>query len=536
MARITIDVDLPPEVEITGYQRYQDGHGLEVRWPLPARCRCEKCGHDDVAHIEFKTIPQAIRDLNLWEQPCFWIYQAPFHRCARCNYRQHIIPPFKRKDVSYTYRFEQFVLRSLIGSTAEEVARRLGISAETVDRIVENQLTEDRQIDPQRVITDIGLDELSLKKRHRLYVTLMTDLSDPTRPQILAVERGRDTTAALKCLDRLTQEQRQQVRTHRVDMGPAYPAACALRLPHSRAVTDRFHVAKKFNEVVDSLRKNITREYKAKLTKDQRKAFRSQMWAFRRDPESLSAEEKQALEALFEKIPALRPLYKVRLRFKEIFDTARDRITAARWLRELRRECGQLGLDLGSFFETYDRWKTKILNYFDARQTSAAVEGINNKARVITKRTYGLKSAKSLWDRLILDLNRASQAIGYSIERIRQMAKGLKALFGMVQERPFSGSTWDLSADPDRSRALERVYVSPWLPCWGFSSARTACTPEAPASERAAHPSATPQDSCRLDWGLHCAGTGGGSGRTAATSSSPCPIAAAGRSSCAAGC
>ena len=73
-------------------------------------------------------------------------------------------------------------------------------------------------------------------------------------------------------------------------------------------------MAKKFNEVVDSLRKNITREYKAKLTKDQRKAFRSQMWAFRRDPESLSAEEKPALEALFEKIPALRPLYKVRRR------------------------------------------------------------------------------------------------------------------------------------------------------------------------------------------------------------------------------
>ena len=146
------------------------------------------------------------------------------------------------------------------------------------------------------MITDIGLDELSLKKRHRLDVTLMTDLSDPTRPQILAVERGRDTTAALKCLDRLTQEQRQQVRTHRVDMGPADPAGCALRLPHSRAVTDRFPVAKKFNEVVDSLRKNSTREYKAKLTKDQQKAFRSQMWAFRRDPESLSAEEKQALE------------------------------------------------------------------------------------------------------------------------------------------------------------------------------------------------------------------------------------------------
>jgi transposase len=153
------------------------------------------------------------------------------------------------------------------------------------------------------------------------------------------------------------------------------------------------------------------------------------MWAFRRDPESLTAEEQQALEGLFQKIPTLKELYRVRLRFKEIFDTARDRITAARWLRELRREAEGVGLDLGAFFATYDRWKTEILNYFDARQTSAAVEGINNKARVITKRAYGLKSPDSLWTRLILDLNRASEAIGWSIEQIRQMARGLKALF-----------------------------------------------------------------------------------------------------------
>ena len=113
-------------------------------------------------------------------------------------------------------------------------------------------MTEDRQIDPQRVITDIGLDELSLKKRHRLYVTLMTDLSDPTRPQILAVERGRDTTATLKCLDRLTQEQRQQPGS---TWGRLIRRRAPSRLPHSRAVTDRFHVAKKFNEVVDSFKK-----------------------------------------------------------------------------------------------------------------------------------------------------------------------------------------------------------------------------------------------------------------------------------------
>ena len=165
------------------------------------------------------------------------------------------------------------------------------------------------------------------------------------------------------------------------------------------------------------------------MNKAERKAFRAQMWAFRRDPESLTPEEQQALEGLFQKIPKLKELYRVRLRFQEIFDTAGDRTTAARWLRRLRRETEDLGLDLGAFFATYDRWKTEILNYFDARQTSAAVEGINAKARVITKRAYGLKSAEGLWTRLIRDLNRASEAIGWSIEQIRQMARGLKALF-----------------------------------------------------------------------------------------------------------
>src|SRR5512135_91281 len=113
----------------------------------------------------------------------------------------------------------------------------------------------------------------------------------------------------------------------------------------------------------------MTRDSKAELTKAERKAFRSQMWAFRRDPESLTLEERQALGDLFEKIPKLKDLYRVRLRFKEIFDKARDRTTAARWLRRLRRETVDLGLDLGAFFATYDRWKTEILNYFDAGET-----------------------------------------------------------------------------------------------------------------------------------------------------------------------
>ena len=100
------------------------------------------------------------------------------------------------------------------------------------------------------------------------------------------------------------------------------------------------------------------------------------------------------------------------MRFKEIFDTAPDVATAEVQLAELRQRTEALGLDFSKFWTTYDNWKTGILNYFDGRYTSAAVEGINNKARVITKRCYGVKSSDTLWNRLILDLNRAYEAVG----------------------------------------------------------------------------------------------------------------------------
>jgi transposase len=128
-------------------------------------------------------------------------------------------------------------------------------------------------------------------------------------------------------------------------------------------------------------------------------------------------------------LPRLKTLYELKVRFKQIFDTAPHRQAAARRLCGLELDALDAGIDLGDFFRTYDRWQEEILNYFDAGQTSAAVEGINNKARVIVKRAYGLKSVRSLWDRLVLDLNLAKRAVGRSISGLRELVQGLKAFF-----------------------------------------------------------------------------------------------------------
>ena len=153
------------------------------------------------------------------------------------------------------------------------------------------------------------------------------------------------------------------------------------------------------------------------------------MWEFRRDPASLSEQERAQLEALFVRLPRLRTLYELRVRFKTIFDTAPGRRSASMQLCKLEMAAMDADVDLLDFFHTYDEWQQEILNYFDARQTSAQVEGINNKARVLIKRAYGLKCVGSLWTRLMLDLNLAKLALGRSIDRLRDLAHGLKALF-----------------------------------------------------------------------------------------------------------
>ena len=57
------------------------------------------------------------------------------------------------------------------------------------------------------------------------------------------------------------------------------------------------------------------------------------------------------------------------------------------------------------------------------------MEGINNKARVILKRSYGLKEVNSLWTRLVLDLNRAKEAVKYTLSQIQELVLGFRTLF-----------------------------------------------------------------------------------------------------------
>jgi transposase len=152
------------------------------------------------------------------------------------------------------------------------------------------------------------------------------------------------------------------------------------------------------------------------------------MWQYRRRRRELSPAEELELDALFDAIPDLEIPYHFREDVAEIFDTAKNRDEASRRLEELREVVAK-EKELLEFFAVYDRWRDGILAYFDHGETSGVVEGLNTKARVITRRSYGLKNADSLWQRLVLDVNRKGGIVRRTVSQLHALARGVQAKF-----------------------------------------------------------------------------------------------------------
>jgi len=153
------------------------------------------------------------------------------------------------------------------------------------------------------------------------------------------------------------------------------------------------------------------------------------MHDFRRRPEDLTPERRAALEALYDKVPMLGAISSLRWQATEIFDTACDRASAASLLQQWMAEARDSGLDWTPFLGMLQRHWDGILAYFDDRRSSGPVEGLNTKIRVILRRSYGIRDIKTLWTRVILDINWNWKKFGRPIAAIRDLASRIRAEF-----------------------------------------------------------------------------------------------------------
>lgn len=254
------------------------------------------------------------------------------------------------------------------------------MSWDTVKTITKAHLAKDYGRPVLRGVRYLGIDEIHLGKKARFY-TIVIDLEDG---RILWAKPGRGK-AALRGFWRRLRVAQANIKAVATDMSAAYWSAVLEHLPEAALVFDKFHVIKLMNERLDDLRREIVREAEGPL-KLQIKGTR---FLLLRNPENLTADQIPKLdEALRLNEPLLLGWY-LKEELRELWNqTSRNHMKA--FLKDWCNKAGQTGIgQMLKMAKTLRTHASGILAYADHPITSAKLEGINNKIKTLTKRSYG---------------------------------------------------------------------------------------------------------------------------------------------------
>ena len=202
------------------------------------------------------------------------------------------------------------------------------------------------------------------------------------------------------------------IHTFCSDMWDGYLSAAAEFIAahpevQARIVIDRFHVAQNYRSDFDTLRKQELRRLRNELPQETYKVVVHGMyWILRHNHANLDEDDKVRLRTLFQYTPELHQAYTLREELTAIFNMdlnlAEGQYRLEKWAAKVERSALSC---FDRFLKTLHNHMDMIANYFHRRANSGFVEGLNNKLKTITRRSYGLKRVDSLFRRLWLDLN-----------------------------------------------------------------------------------------------------------------------------------
>jgi transposase len=360
---------------------------------------CPRCRN--VSGDIHQTKRRSIRDLGCFERKVYLVFDFRRFRCPKCRkvFTESLdsIAPNQR----YTRRFEHMVYQECMGQTFQNVARKLRMNWHTVERMFYQKACEQFQCTEKQFPQILGVDEISNKKGHKQYLLVISDLQ---RNCVIEVLPDRLKNTLVNWLYTIPAWIRAEIKVVSMDLWKPYRLAIAEVLPHTEIVADRYHVTKNLNDVLDKARRAIQKH----LPKEVAFKLKGLRWVLLKNQGDLDDAGKQKLQDVYELSPLLRKLHQLKERFRSIFEHITDRKQAERFLQAWVCEVKQFGCDeLLKFVETLERWWYPILNYFNQRITSGAVEGLNNRIKLIKRRAYGYRNVTNFRNRIVAEISGA---------------------------------------------------------------------------------------------------------------------------------
>jgi transposase len=294
----------------------------------------------------------------------------------------------KRRQTS---AFEMHIYERVKHKTPrKQVALQEGLNEATVLGIFKRQAKRaTRHADDSRVCV-LGVDEISLRKGHKQYALVLSDL---VRRRVIAVLPNRLKKMFEQWLENLTEAERQAIKVVSMDMWEAYRQAVRKVLRHAKIVADRFHVMKQLNHQIDLMRRSMQRKAKKAGDEALYQALKGSRWVLLKNRRALDPEQEAQLETILAVSDELRTIYLLKEEFRTICDKISDQTRAQRFLWAWTGKALATGSRyLIRFVNTLRNWWHEFLNYFDDRVTQGFVEGINRAIRGIINRAFGFRN------------------------------------------------------------------------------------------------------------------------------------------------
>jgi transposase len=389
----------------------QDEYIITVESRLEG-CKCKHCKKKiEAFHQEDEWI--TIRHLSILGRPTYIRMQPKRYNCTRCARRKEKKKvtttqqlPWHQAKNPYSRPYEEQVLLQLVNSTIEDVSVKESLGYDAVEGIVERNVRTKVDWEQFRKLDVLGIDEIALKKGHRDYVVLITVRLDDGRLKILTVLPDRKKKTVKKFLRSIPQRLRETIHTICLDMWKHYIAAVEELFGDEVDITiDRYHVAKKYREAADKLRKKELRRLKKELPEAEYKELKGIMWTYRKKVADLSPDEADLLKRFFAYSPNSEKAYNLREDLTAIFEQPLSKKVATEKIKAWCKQVKESDLTcFDAFLTTLDNHFDYITNYFIKRLNSGFVEGFNNKVKIIKRRCYGIFNVRHLFQRIFLDL------------------------------------------------------------------------------------------------------------------------------------
>ena len=331
------------------------------------------------------TAEKTWRHMDFFQHKAFLHARLPRVCCPEHGVRQ-VSVSWARPGSGFTMLFEALALTFAKAMPVAQVAAMTREHDTRIWRVLEHHVTAARDQQDFSAVTKVGMDETSARKGQD-YVSVFADM---VAGRVIFATEGRDAATVARFAADLAGHggDPANVTDTSSDMSTAFISGITQHLPNATMTFDRFHLAAKLSEAIDTVRRTeVTTRPELKHTR----------WLWLKNFSNLSVKQKAELHQLMR--PSTQLATARALRWREDFQAFYDQDPSyapaylRRWCYGAKRSRLQ---PIKDFVTLVEKHRDGILAWHASHLTNGLLEGINSLVQAAKARARGYRNKNKM--------------------------------------------------------------------------------------------------------------------------------------------